>query len=67
VQQPFFWIHGEADDFLNIKTHGQVVYDNYHGTYKEAHKIPGAGHGTIPTTFGFANYSKAIYDFITTH
>jgi pimeloyl-ACP methyl ester carboxylesterase len=67
VQQPFFWIHGEDDDFLNIKTHGQVVFDNYNGIYKESHRIPGAGHGTIPATFGFTNYTEAIKTFITTH
>ena len=56
VQQPFFWIHGEADDFLNINTHGEVVYNNYTGIYKEAHRIPNAGHSTIETTMGFQNY-----------
>ncbi len=67
VQQPFFWIHGEADDFLNIKTHGQVVYDNYHGVYKEAHRIAGAGHSTIQTTMGFQEYLQLVDDFITSH
>jgi pimeloyl-ACP methyl ester carboxylesterase len=65
VQQPFFWIHGIADDFLNINTHGQVVYDNYNGTYKEAHKIAGAGHSTIQTTMGFNAYSDAVLNFVT--
>jgi pimeloyl-ACP methyl ester carboxylesterase len=67
VQQPFFWIHGEADDFLSITTHGQVVYDNYSGAYKESHRIPNAGHSTIPTTFGFSNYLNAVKTFITQH
>jgi pimeloyl-ACP methyl ester carboxylesterase len=67
VQQPFFWIHGEADDFLNIDTHGAVVYNNYQGTYKEAHRIPNAGHSTIPTTMGFQSYMKAVGNFITNH
>jgi pimeloyl-ACP methyl ester carboxylesterase len=67
IKQPFFWIHGEADDFLNITTHGQVVFENYNGVYKEAHRIPNAGHGTIPETFGFSNYTSAINTFITTH
>jgi pimeloyl-ACP methyl ester carboxylesterase len=67
VQQPFFWIHGEADDFLNITTHGQVVFDNYAGTYKEGHRIPEAGHSTIPSTFGFDNYNKSLNLFITQH
>lgn len=67
VQQPFFWIHGEADDFLNIDTHGAIVYTNYSGTYKEAHRIPNAGHSTIPETVGFQNYLNAVGDFITQH
>ncbi len=67
VQQPFFWIHGEADDFLNINTHGALIYNNYHGVYKEAHRIPNAGHGSIQTTMGFENYLTLVANFITTH
>ena len=67
VQQPFFWIHGEADDFLNINTHGEVVYANYVGSYKEAHRIPNAGHSNIPVIMGFQDYSTAIGDFILKH
>ncbi|MDO9185492.1 MAG: alpha/beta hydrolase [Bacteroidia bacterium] len=67
VQQPFFWIHGEADDFLNIDTHGAIVYSHYNGIYKEANRIPNAGHGSIPETFGFQNYLNAVGDFITQH
>ena len=48
VQQPFFWIHGVDDNYLNIATTGELVYANYSGTYKEAHRIPGAGHNNIP-------------------
>jgi len=67
VQQPFFWIHGIADDFLSINTHGEIVYANYNGTYKEAHRIPGAGHSTIQTTMGFQDYLNAVSNFIFTH
>lgn len=67
VQQPFFWIHGIADDFLSINTHGEVVYGNYNGTYKEAHRIPEAGHSTVPTTMGFQNYLNAVSNFILVH
>jgi len=67
VNQPFYWIHGINDDFLSITTHGQVVYDNYSGTYKEAHKIAGAGHSTIETTMGFTDYSNSVNNFITQH
>ena len=67
VSQPFLWIHGEADDFLSIETHGAVVYNNYRGSYKEAHRIPGAGHSNIPQTMGFTAYTNIMGDFITQH
>ncbi len=67
IQQPFFWIHGEADAFLNINTHGAVIYNNYQGSFKEGHRIPDAGHSTIETTMGFENYLKAVGDFISKH
>lgn len=65
VQQPFFWIHGVDDHYLSITTQGEVVYNNYHGIYKEAHRIPSADHGSVPNTFGYQNYLKAVGDFIT--
>jgi pimeloyl-ACP methyl ester carboxylesterase len=64
VKQPLMWIHGTKDDFLEMETHGQLVYDNHKGAYKEAHKIEGAGHSTIQTTWGFKAYNKAVIDFI---
>lgn len=64
VQQPFFWIHGIDDDFLNIDTHGQVVYDNCPSQAKEAHRIPGAGHSTIQTTLGFGPYLEMVKNFM---
>lgn len=67
VKQPFLWIHGEEDDFLNIDTHGQIVYDNYSGPYKEAHRIQDAGHGTIEITMGFEKYLKTLGSFISNH
>lgn len=65
VQQPLFWIHGMQDNFLGIVTHGEVVYANYNGTYKEAHHIPDADHGEVPAKTGFTNYSNLILNFIT--
>jgi pimeloyl-ACP methyl ester carboxylesterase len=64
IQQPFFWIHGIDDDFLNIDTHGEVVYLNHHGISKEAHRIPGAGHSNIQTTLGFEMYLNLVKEFI---
>lgn len=64
ISQPLFWMHGEEDDFVAMRTHGQVVYDNYHGTYQEAHKIPGAGHSDIEEIVGFKEYLKLAEAFI---
>jgi alpha/beta superfamily hydrolase len=64
VQRPFMWIHGIDDDFLNIKTHGEVVYKNYQGIYSEAHRIAGGRHSNTPAIWGFENYKSAIEAFI---
>lgn len=64
VEQPFFWIHGTDDDFLSIKTHGEVVYKNYQGTYSVAHRVEGGGHGSVQTAMGFDDYKEAVLDFI---
>ncbi len=64
VQQPLFWIHGMDDNYLNMETTGELVYANYKGTYKEAHRIPSAGHSNIPNTMGFDNYLKVVGDFM---
>ncbi|MEZ4721899.1 MAG: alpha/beta hydrolase [Flavobacteriales bacterium] len=64
VEEPFFWIHGVADDYLSIKTHGEVVYSNYHGSYSEAHRIEGAGHSDVPYVMGYPEYTDAVFQFI---
>ncbi len=64
VKQPLCWIHGTNDNFLNIKTHGEVVFKNYSGTYKVAHRIENADHGEVPVLTGFENYLKIMGDFI---
>lgn len=64
ISQPFCWIHGTNDNFLNIKTHGEVVYKNYNGLYQEAHRIDGADHGEIPVKMGFVNYLNTLSTFI---
>ena len=64
INQPFCWIHGTNDNFLNINTHGEVVYKNYNGTYKEALRISGADHGEIPSKMGFTDYLNTLSTFI---
>ncbi|MFN9518978.1 MAG: hypothetical protein ACK574_04520, partial [Bacteroidota bacterium] len=65
VQQPFMWMHGTKDDFLSIDGHGEVVYANYNGPYKEAHRIEGAVHNDLPKIWGYAAYLSALEKFIT--
>ena len=64
ISQPFCWIHGDNDLFLNYETHGKVVYENYGGSYKEAHIVNGADHGEVPQKMGFNEYNKIICNFI---
>lgn len=63
-QQPLLWMHGKADYFLNFKTHGEVVYKNHTGIYKENILIEGADHGEVPLKMGFEKYLNVIGDFI---
>jgi pimeloyl-ACP methyl ester carboxylesterase len=65
IQQPLFWIHGTNDNFLGIETHGEVVYANHTGIYKEAHRIAGADHGEVPVKTGIQQYSQLVFNFIT--
>jgi hypothetical protein len=65
VDEPFFWIHGTSDSFLNIKTHGEVVFKNYRGSYSEAHRIEGGEHSDVPAVMGYEAYISAVYDFLT--
>ncbi len=64
VNQPFLWLHGTSDNFLNYKTHGQVVYNNYQGSYKTCYLVSGADHGEVPKKMGFETYLKTIGDFV---
>lgn len=64
VEEPFFWIHGTNDDFLQITTHGETVYGNYAGSYSEAHRIEGAVHNNVPFVMGYPQYLTAVEKFI---
>jgi len=67
VNQPFLWFHGIDDDFLNIETHGEVIFKNYQGVKGIAIRVAGANHGGVPQTYGFVPYCRKIEDFITEH
>ncbi|BDS11340.1 alpha/beta hydrolase [Aureispira anguillae] len=64
VQQPFLWLHGEADDYVGIH-HGALVAQNYKGSHKVVRRIPGGGHSTVPVVMGFEVYAQLMVDFIT--
>jgi alpha/beta superfamily hydrolase len=64
VDQPFCWIHGIDDDFLNIETHGEVVYNHYHGQYQEAHRVPQAVHNNVPAVMGYEEYVRVVGEFV---
>jgi pimeloyl-ACP methyl ester carboxylesterase len=61
---PMLWMHGEADDFLAIDTHGEIVYQNHTQSWKEALRVPGAGHSTVPVFQGIESYNNTILEFI---
>jgi pimeloyl-ACP methyl ester carboxylesterase len=62
---PLLWLHGVNDDFLSMESHGEVVFKNHAGAYKEAERVAGGGHETVPTFMGLENYSERILNFIT--
>ena len=64
VDQPFCWIHGIDDDFLNIETHGEEVYNHYHGQYQEAHRVPEAVHNNVPAVMGYEEYVRVVGEFV---
>lgn len=64
VKAPLLWIHGKDDHYCNLETQGQLVYNNYQGTYKESFLIDGADHEDVPVKMGFDKYKEAIGDFI---
>jgi pimeloyl-ACP methyl ester carboxylesterase len=64
VSQPLLWIHGINDSFLNIYTHGEVVFKNYGGVKGYACRVAGANHSQAPPMLGFKNYLDILNGFI---
>ncbi len=64
VKVPLLWIHGEADSFLTVQSHGQVVFNNYTGPKKVSVLVPNGEHETTPFVYGYENYLKTLTDFI---
>jgi fermentation-respiration switch protein FrsA (DUF1100 family) len=64
VKVPFLWLHGLRDNFLNYKTHGEVIYKNYGGSSKFKYMVAGADHGEVPAKMGFEKYLEVLGGFI---
>lgn len=64
VNIPLLWIHGEADSFLAIDKHGEIVYNNYQGPSKTAARVPSGDHEDTPLIMGYSNYLSTIMNFI---
>ncbi|GDX53483.1 hypothetical protein LBMAG27_25300 [Bacteroidota bacterium] len=64
VHQPFCWLHGVDDDFLSIKTNGELVFANHPGPIKIPYRIDGAGHNNVPTIMSYEKYISALEKFI---
>lgn len=61
MTQPLLWLHGTDDDFLSIKTHGEVVFENYPGPLRTAVRVNGAGHGDVPQILADQNGGYDYY------
>ncbi len=64
VEQPFLWIHGTADDYLDYETHGETVWANYQGSRGVDVRVQGADHGDVPYVYGLEAYMEVMADFI---
>jgi len=63
VPMPLIWFHGDLDDYIEIEN-GELIYENHAGTYKEAIRVVGAGHGNIPATIGYPTYLEQIENYM---
>ena len=66
VTQPFLLLHGEKDDFLSIKTHGEVVNKNYGGAQSDKTfiRVQNADHSDLPDEQGYDKYLNSLLNFI---
>jgi alpha/beta superfamily hydrolase len=63
VDMPLMWLHGVEDTYVNI-SNGELIYSNYNGVYKEAHRIEGSDHAEVPVIMGYATYLTALESFL---
>ncbi len=63
ISMPLLWFHGVEDDYIEIEN-GELIYGNHSGSYKEAVRVNGAGHGNIPEIYGYDNYIVHLENYI---
>ncbi len=64
VNQPLLWFGAEDDTFLSAKTHGQKIYDNHKGKFKEFIIVPKAVHSDLPKVMGYKAYAEKMGKFL---
>ncbi|MFT4602288.1 MAG: pimeloyl-ACP methyl ester carboxylesterase [Arenicella sp.] len=63
VNVPFMWLHGQEDDYVEINN-GELIYANYQGPYKEAHRVENGGHANLPVIMGYDSFMSTFLTFI---
>ncbi len=64
VNQPFMWLHCKTDDYLNIETHGEVLFARYKGIQGVPVRVEGGKHNNLPQQMGYTTYLQTLYNFI---
>jgi alpha/beta superfamily hydrolase len=67
VQEPLLWLHGDNDQFLNIQTHGEVVFASHPGEIdveKFAVRVNKGEHSNLPKVMGTEYYLQVLENFI---
>lgn len=68
IEEPLLWIHGRNDAYLNIDTHGEVVFASHRGEIdidKFAHRVNKGEHSNLPKAIGVNYYLDLLENFIT--
>lgn len=64
VKIPFFWMHGDKDETLHMKSNGEPIWNNYNGEKGYCIIVKNAGHTNIPKVIGYERYINVMKDFI---
>lgn len=62
--QPFLWMHGLADDYIPVDSHGELVFEQSASAYKRAVLVKKAKHGDLPKVMQYPNYINTIAKFL---